>query len=64
LDDIVCAVRALVVEMGGSISAEHGMGCMKREELVHVKSDAALDLMRRIKVAFDARGILSPGKMV
>ncbi|MET0193334.1 MAG: FAD-binding oxidoreductase [Hyphomicrobiaceae bacterium] len=63
-DEIMGAVHALVVEMGGSISAEHGIGFMKREELVHVKSDVELDLMRKIKAAFDPRGILNPGKVL
>jgi FAD/FMN-containing dehydrogenase len=63
-DEIVRAVHALVVDMHGSISAEHGIGQMKREELAHVKSDVELDLMRRIKAAFDPRGILNPGKVL
>jgi FAD/FMN-containing dehydrogenase len=63
-DDIMRAVHALVVEMGGSISAEHGIGFMKREELLHVKSDVELELMRKIKAAFDPRGILNPGKVL
>jgi len=63
-DDIVRAVHALVVDMHGSISAEHGIGQMKREELAHVKSDVELDLMRKIKAAFDPRGILNPGKVL
>jgi FAD/FMN-containing dehydrogenase len=63
-DDIMRAVHGLVVEMGGSISAEHGIGFMKREELVHVKSDVELDLMRKIKDAFDPHRILNPGKVL
>ena len=49
---------------GGSISAEHGIGQMKREELAHVKSDVELDLMRKIKAALDPKGILNPGKVL
>jgi FAD/FMN-containing dehydrogenase len=63
-DDIMGAVHALVVEMGGSISAEHGIGFMKRGELAHFKSDIELELMRKIKAAFDPRGILNPGKVL
>ncbi len=48
----------------GSISAEHGIGFMKKHELVHFKSEVELDLMRKIKVAFDPKGILNPGKML
>ena len=55
-DEIMRAVHDVVVDMGGSISAEHGIGFMKREELAHVKSDVELDLMRKIKAAFDPRG--------
>ena len=62
--DIMRTVHGLVVDMGGSISAEHGIGFMKREELAHVKSDVELDLMRKIKAAFDPRGILNPGKVL
>ena len=63
-DEIVCAVHALVADMDGSISAEHGIGVMKRAELARVKSEVELDLMRRIKSVFDPRGILNPGKVL
>jgi FAD/FMN-containing dehydrogenase len=58
------AVHALVSEMGGSISAEHGIGRMKRDALQRVKNPVALDLMRAIKSAFDPKGILNPGKLI
>ncbi|MCU0954033.1 MAG: FAD-binding oxidoreductase [Hyphomicrobium sp.] len=58
------AVHALVSEMGGSISAEHGIGRMKRDALLRVKNPVALDLMRAIKSAFDPNGILNPGKLI
>ena len=58
------AVHAVVVGLNGSISAEHGIGRMKREELKHVKSDVEMDLMRRIKTVMDPQGILNPGKVV
>jgi len=63
-DDIVAAVHAVVLEFGGSISAEHGIGQMKRAELAQVKGDVAMDLMRRIKAALDPKGILNPGKVL
>ncbi|MFN4087933.1 MAG: FAD-binding oxidoreductase [Alphaproteobacteria bacterium] len=58
------AVHDIVVAMGGSISAEHGIGRLKRGELAHYKSPVALDLMRRIKDAFDPADIMNPGKVV
>jgi len=57
-------VHDLVVAAGGSISAEHGIGQMKRGELAHYKSAIELDLMRRIKAALDPHGLLNPGKVV
>jgi FAD/FMN-containing dehydrogenase len=63
-DDIVHAVHEVVLDFGGSISAEHGIGVMKRAELPEVKGEVAMDLMRRIKGAFDPRGILNPGKLL
>jgi FAD/FMN-containing dehydrogenase len=58
------AIHALVTELGGSISAEHGIGRMKRAALQRVKNPVALDLMRAIKTAFDPNGILNPGKLI
>jgi FAD/FMN-containing dehydrogenase len=57
-------VHDLAATMDGSISAEHGIGQMKRAELRRFKSPIELDLMRRIKAAFDPRGILNPGKLL
>jgi FAD/FMN-containing dehydrogenase len=63
-DPMMAAVHALAAEMDGSISAEHGIGVMKREELRRFKSAVELDLMRRIKAALDPKGILNPGKVL
>jgi len=63
-DTVMEAVHKLAVEMEGSISAEHGIGFMKREELARFKSEVELDLMRRIKTALDPKGILNPGKVL
>nr|WP_313013280.1 FAD-binding oxidoreductase [Brucella intermedia] len=57
-------IHTIVASYTGSISAEHGIGQLKREELAFFKQDIALDLMRRIKSAFDPAGIMNPGKVL
>ena len=57
-------IHTIVASYTGSISAEHGIGQLKREELAFFKQDVALDLMRRIKSAFDPAGIMNPGKVL
>ena len=57
-------VYALLDELGGSISAEHGLGQMKREEITRHKSAVELDMMRAIKKALDPVGIMNPGKVL
>ncbi len=58
------AVHELVVEMGGSISAEHGIGRLKLAENARFKSAVELDLMRAVKQALDPRGLMNPGKVI
>jgi D-lactate dehydrogenase (cytochrome) len=57
-------VHGLVMTHGGSISAEHGIGQLKRDELASIRPEIEMDLMRRIKRAFDPAGIMNPGKVV
>jgi len=57
-------VHDLVAAAGGSISAEHGIGALKRDELVRYKSPLELDLMRAVKAALDPLGIMNPGKIL
>jgi D-lactate dehydrogenase (cytochrome) len=57
-------VHDIVVEMGGSISAEHGIGLVKIGELEHYAQKLELELMHRIKTAFDPQGIMNPGKLL
>ncbi len=57
-------VHDQVARHGGSISAEHGIGQLKREENRHYKSAVELALMRSIKAALDPLGIMNPGKLL
>ncbi|MCA1441475.1 FAD-binding oxidoreductase [Ensifer sp. IC4062] len=57
-------VYPLVAAYHGSISAEHGIGTLKRDFLDQSRSAAELDVMRRIKNALDPNGILNPGKVL
>jgi FAD/FMN-containing dehydrogenase len=63
-DEIVAAVNEIVLDLDGSISAEHGIGRMKRELLTQVKSPVEIAMMRQIKQALDPKGILNPGKVL
>ncbi|HEY2416579.1 MAG TPA: FAD-binding oxidoreductase, partial [Steroidobacteraceae bacterium] len=58
------AIHDLVARYHGSISAEHGIGRLKREELQHYGSPVALAAMRAIKQALDPNGIMNPGKLL
>jgi FAD/FMN-containing dehydrogenase len=57
-------VHDRVAAAGGSISAEHGIGQLKREELARYKAPLDIELMRSIKAALDPRGLLNPGKVL
>jgi len=58
------AVHAIVAELHGSISAEHGIGRLKRDLLPGVKDPVELDLMRTLKKTLDPQGILNPGAVL
>ena len=58
------AVHDIVRDLNGSISAEHGIGQLKRDELLATAPPVAIDLMRRVKAAFDPAGIMNPGKLL
>jgi FAD/FMN-containing dehydrogenase len=57
-------IYEVVLRLGGSVSAEHGIGQLKTELLRQVKDPVALEMMRAIKTALDPNGILNPGKML
>lgn len=62
--EVNAVVHAVVHAHGGSISAEHGVGQLKRDELIASRPAIETELMNRIKQAFDPAGIMNPGKMV
>ncbi|MBX3667745.1 MAG: FAD-binding oxidoreductase [Rhodocyclaceae bacterium] len=62
--EIMRLVHDLVVHLGGSLSAEHGIGQLKRHELVHYKSPLELELMLRVKRALDPQALMNPGKVL
>jgi FAD/FMN-containing dehydrogenase len=57
-------VYAVVDALGGSISAEHGLGQLKREEITRHKAPLELELMRAVKRALDPQGLMNPGKVL
>ena len=61
---ITRAVNDLVASMAGSISAEHGIGIDKLDELAHYRSRIELDTMRSLKRALDPKNIMNPGKVL
>ena len=63
-DEVNAIVHALVVRFDGSISAEHGIGQLKRDLLPRHKDPVALAVMRSIKHALDPSGIINPGKLL
>ena len=62
--EITPRVHDIAAGLGGSFSAEHGIGQLKRSELRHYKSEVELDLMRTIKGALDPQGLMNRGKVL
>ncbi|MCK6391257.1 MAG: FAD-binding oxidoreductase [Azonexus sp.] len=62
--DVNRIVHDAVHALNGTISAEHGLGQLKREEILRYKSGVEMDLMRRIKLAIDPQGRMNPGKLL
>lgn len=63
-DEVAASIYAKVRTFGGSISAEHGVGATKVQELALHKPTVALDMMRPIKRALDPCGIINPGRII
>lgn len=62
--EVNTVVYDIVRECGGSISAEHGLGVLKRDEILRHKPDVEMNLMRAIKQALDPQGLMNPGKVL
>ena len=62
--EISTLVHDLVTQWGGSISAEHGIGQMKRDELGRLGDPVQLAILRSVKQALDPQGLMNPGKLV
>jgi FAD/FMN-containing dehydrogenase len=54
----------IIAELGGSVSAEHGVGLVKKDDLSNTRSAAEIQIMRQLKSVFDPDGIMNPGKML
>ncbi|MGV6807500.1 MAG: FAD-binding oxidoreductase [bacterium] len=63
-DAVSKQVAVLVAEFGGSISAEHGIGLLKKDYLQFSRSEREIDLMGQLKRVFDPNGIMNPGKLI
>jgi len=63
-DEVNRVVHDIAVELGGSISAEHGLGRMKVAENMHYKAPLEIELQQRIKRVFDPQNLMNPGKVV
>ncbi len=64
MHDVDAIVYGVLGRYGGSISAEHGIGTLKRDYLHLSRTPQELALMRALKQALDPRGILNPGKVI
>jgi len=64
LGDISAQMYTLVAELDGSFSAEHGVGQLKRDQLLAYRPEVEVEMMRRVKAALDPQGILNPGKVL
>jgi FAD/FMN-containing dehydrogenase len=63
-DAVVEAVEDVVEDLGGSFSAEHGVGLSKLNTMARRKDPVALDVMRAVKAALDPQGLMNPGKVI
>ncbi|WP_159997596.1 FAD-binding oxidoreductase [Roseomonas sp. 18066] len=64
LPEVNRIVHDIVIGLGGSITAEHGVGRLRIAELAHYKSDVEMEMMARLKQCFDPQNIMNPGKLL
>ena len=55
---------SIVQSFRGSVSAEHGVGLLKRDQLLYTRSAIEIEMMRQLKRVFDPNGIMNPGKLI
>lgn len=60
----LCIVPDIAIDLGGSFSAEHGVGRLKRSHMSRYKSDIEIDLMLKLKRALDPKNIMNPDKVI
>jgi glycolate oxidase len=63
VDEAVAEILRAAVDLGGTITGEHGVGLAKRDFLVYEQGQELVALQRRLKAVFDPLGILNPGKI-
>jgi glycolate oxidase len=63
VDEAVAEILRAAVDLGGTITGEHGVGYAKRDFLAYEQGAEAIALQRRLKAAFDPLGLLNPGKI-
>jgi FAD/FMN-containing dehydrogenase len=63
-DEIVETVEEIVISLGGSFSAEHGIGITKLSSMERRKNPIAMAVMRQIKAALDPNNLMNPGKVI
>ncbi len=64
VQEMAAAIFALALELGGTLSGEHGIGLLKKAFLEEALGEVSVDVQRRIKDALDPAGILNPGKVL
>jgi FAD/FMN-containing dehydrogenase len=63
-DRVIEAIEDIVQDLGGTFSAEHGVGLSKLNSMARRKNPVALDLMRTLKAAIDPSNLMNPGKVI